>query len=618
MNRLRSLLRTLQARFLLALALIGIVPLAVVGLSQARLHYRVNEQRAQRELSTVARVLASEFGANLNGLLDDVEAIAALPDIVEMKPDRQAQTLSKLFLSYNQFDYLAVVDGARKVVSSSHPARPLLMDAAAFDTAFKRGHQAWALVDKETTRQRILVIHHPIRNAERAVVGVLIGNVDLAYLANLLGGVQASGAGEAYVLDSTGRVLLHREQTIMEHERRDYSWLDILINGMAVGSGTTTYIIDSQAMVAGYAAVPDFGWTVLIERSLAEVVAPATQTVRLTLLALALTTLLSLALAYFLANALTRPVRDLAGAAKALATGDASAPLPVLASNDGELGTLVSSFEQMRVTVTEREAALRRSEETLAQRVVERTAELKIANDELAQALRLKDSFLATMSHELRTPLNAVLGMSEILTEQFYGTLNERQLEAVGAITQAGEQLLSMITDILDFTNMEAGVFKLEMRPVNVEEICHISLAAVSSAAEEKQISVSLTLDSQVDVIMADDRRIKQVLVNLLENAVKFTARAGSVGLDVHRDPAADAAVFTVWDTGIGIQPEDIQRLFTPFAQMDSKLSRRYEGTGLGLALVDRIVRKHGGRITVTSVPSVGSRFSVILPLRTA
>ena len=260
------------------------------------------------------------------------------------------------------------------------------------------------------------------------------------------------------------------------------------------------------------------------------------------------------------------------------------------------------------------EEALRRAHDELGIRVEERTAELSVAISELARAARLKDEFMASMSHELRTPLNAILGMSESLQEGVYGSLNDKQRESLGTIERSGRHLLDLINDILDLAKIGAGELGLEMAPVSVESVCEASLTLVKQAAHKKRLEVSSTFDKRVTTIQADGRRLKQILVNLLSNAVKFTPERGKIGLDVKGDPEMKRVLFTVWDTGVGVSPENVGRLFEPFVQLDSKLSREHTGTGLGLSLVRRLTELQGGKVSVESEVGKGSRFTVSIP----
>ncbi len=239
---------------------------------------------------------------------------------------------------------------------------------------------------------------------------------------------------------------------------------------------------------------------------------------------------------------------------------------------------------------------------------------LRRANLELERAMRLKDEFLANMSHELRTPLNAILAFSEGLLEQYRGPLNERQLTSVHNIETSGRHLLALINDILDLSKVEAGRLELQIQPVALADVCEASLLFVKELASKKALKLAFHLDNHFAIMEADPKRLKQMLVNLLSNAVKFTPVEGQVSLNVATDSETSIVTFTVQDNGVGIAPEDLARLFQPFTQLDSSLSRQHEGTGLGLVLVRRLAELHGGSVTVESVSGQGSQFTVSLP----
>jgi PAS domain S-box-containing protein len=234
---------------------------------------------------------------------------------------------------------------------------------------------------------------------------------------------------------------------------------------------------------------------------------------------------------------------------------------------------------------------------------------------EAEAASQAKSEFLANMSHELRTPLNAVIGFSEILEDQWAGKLNEKQLEFVKHIFSSGHHLLQLINDILDLTKVEAGKMELRVTRVNVGELLDHCLTMI----REKAIKHRLVLESRVDEdlvgveIRADDVKLKQVLVNLLSNATKFTPDGGAISLEARRE--GNELVVSVSDTGIGIGPEDCQRVFEAFEQVDSSYSRQQEGTGLGLALTRRLLELHGGRILLESEGlHQGSCFTFAIP----
>ena len=267
-------------------------------------------------------------------------------------------------------------------------------------------------------------------------------------------------------------------------------------------------------------------------------------------------------------------------------------------------------WQGIKVDVSTRkqaEAEILQLNAELERRVEERTRELE-------RALRAKDEFLASMSHELRTPLNAILGLSESLAEHVAGPLNEKQQRYVKTISESGSHLLSLINDILDLARIESGQVVLNIIEVQLQQVCQASLRMINQLAHKKEQEVSLQIEDGIDTIWVDERRLKQILVNLLSNAVKFTPAGGKLGLNVHADPREKRVMFTVWDNGIGISENDFTRLFQPFVQLDSSLSREAPGTGLGLALVAQMARLHGGSVSVESQPGEGSRFTVTLP----
>ncbi|MDY6992841.1 MAG: response regulator, partial [Pseudomonadota bacterium] len=232
----------------------------------------------------------------------------------------------------------------------------------------------------------------------------------------------------------------------------------------------------------------------------------------------------------------------------------------------------------------------------------------------LARLARLKDEFLANMSHELRTPLNAILGIAEAFQEEIYGPVTAKQRRFLTTLEESGQHLLALINDILDFSRIEANKLNLKMRPVAIEGVCQASLRMIQGFAYKKRLQVSSTLDTTFDMIQADERRLKQILVNLLDNAVKFTPERGHIELEVNGNAEHNIVEFHVRDSGMGIAPADMEHLFDAFVQLDGGLNRAHEGTGLGLSLVYQLTQLHGGSVSVSSQVGQGSCFTVTLP----
>jgi signal transduction histidine kinase len=243
----------------------------------------------------------------------------------------------------------------------------------------------------------------------------------------------------------------------------------------------------------------------------------------------------------------------------------------------------------------------------LFQEVEEKSRQLEVAN-------RHKSEFLANMSHELRTPLNAIIGFSEVLVERMFGELNEKQDEYLRDIFSSGRHLLSLINDILDLSKIEAGKMELELGTFDLPAAMENALTLVKGRAANHAITLHLEVDRRLGECVGDERKLKQVLVNLVSNAVKFTPEGGRV--EVRAAPANGGVEFAVSDTGIGIAPEDQEAIFEEFRQVGTDYAKKREGTGLGLTLTKRIVELHGGRIWVKSQLGQGSTFAFMLPLR--
>lgn len=244
--------------------------------------------------------------------------------------------------------------------------------------------------------------------------------------------------------------------------------------------------------------------------------------------------------------------------------------------------------------------------------LAERSAALQQANERLSRALAARDSSLAGVSHELRTPLNTVLGLAQLLGDGVYGSLDEAQRHAVGLIAASGQHLLSLVDDMLDLARIEAGCEELRLAPVDPVAACRAALDLVRPVAAAAHVVLVEHWADELPPIRADQRRVIQILLNLLANALRFTAPGGRVELEATRGPAGAGVRLTVWDTGPGIPPERQACLFRPFAQLEGGVGRG--GTGLGLALVAQLARMHGGAVALESVVGAGSRFSVTLP----
>lgn len=291
----------------------------------------------------------------------------------------------------------------------------------------------------------------------------------------------------------------------------------------------------------------------------------------------------------------------------------------------GELAILIDAFNDMLAQIQQNERALRKAHDGLEQRVQERTAELEAAKkeveefsrsilrakEEVERGSKFKDQFLSTMSHELRTPLNAVLGFSDLLADERYGPLNERQQRYVTHIHTGGKHLLSLISDILDLSKIEAGRMELAIESLRVETVFGEVLSAMRPLADKKSQELAMSVEAGL-AVRADSTRFKQVLMNLLGNAIKFTPDGGRI--EVAARLVQDKVRVEVRDNGPGIPPEEQERIFEAFYRLRES-GKKTEGTGLGLAITHRLVELHGGELGLESQIGQGSCFHFCLPV---
>jgi len=297
-----------------------------------------------------------------------------------------------------------------------------------------------------------------------------------------------------------------------------------------------------------------------------------------------LSVVLALGLGLILSWSLIDPIQRTEARLAEIAAGDFNGRLDV--PNRDELGSLAANVNRMN-------------------------AELRRLYSELEAASRHKSEFLANMSHELRTPLNAVIGFSQVLQQRLFGEINAKQEEYLADILSSGNHLLSLINDVLDLSKVEAGQVELDVRELSLRDALERGVVMVREKAATGDVRLSLEVADDIDVVRGDERRLRQVVFNLLANAVKFTPPGGNVVVAAER--VDHNVCVSVTDTGAGIAPEDQERIFEEFQQTDAGAGQR-EGTGLGLAVSKRLIELHGGRIWVESELGRGSRFTFTLP----
>jgi signal transduction histidine kinase len=450
--------------------------------------------------------------------------------------------------------------------------------------------------------------------------GVVAAEVNLKFIWDVVSRMRVGHAGYAYVVDGEGTLVAHPDigRVLQRTNVSDTPQFASarLETGRAgddrPGLDVASTLGDGQVLTA-YDRIKPLGWWVFVDQPLTEAFAPLYASLARTVLLLVVGLILSVGASLILARRMVTPIQALQVGAALVGTGALDQRITVRTGD--ELEELANEFNHMA-------DQLRASYAQLEHKVHERTAELATAFQDLAATSRQlqtanqhKSEFLANMSHELRTPLNAIIGFSEMLSEGMLGGLEERQRDYVNDILASGRHLLALINDILDLSKVEAGRTELELREVSVQHVLEDAFTIVRAWSIRQGLTLRIDLPADLGTLHVDERKITQVMFNLLSNALRFTPRGGSVEVRAHRDTQLEAIVVYVRDTGVGIQPEDQLRIFDEFYQAAHKPERTHEGTGLGLALAKKFVELHGGRLWVESRPGQGSTFAFSLPL---
>ncbi|HUI98733.1 MAG TPA: ATP-binding protein [Usitatibacter sp.] len=412
-----------------------------------------------------------------------------------------------------------------------------------------------------------------------------------------------AGSGRIYAVDARDRLIAHPDRSFLlsQPDLRSYAPLRRIREELAESPDSSVEMfeapgLDGREMMISATLVPASQWVVVAEQPRDEVLAPVYQTLVRTVWVMGAGLLAAIAASYFLARRLVRPILELRGGAAKIAGGDLATRIRI--STGDEVEALAREFNRMADQLQDYTTGLER-------KVAGKTAELEMAN-------RHKSEFLANMSHELRTPLNAIIGFSEVLKERMFGELNPKQLEYATDIYGSGQHLLSLINDILDLTKVEAGQMELDARDFPVRAAIHNCCTLIRERALRKRLRLESHVFEDVGNWRADERKFKQVVLNLLSNAVKFTPSGGEVRVVVRVE--GDTLVVAVSDTGVGVAPEDQERIFQSFQQVASDEEVRREGSGLGLALSRRLVERHGGTLVVASTPGRGATFVARFP----
>ena len=524
-------------------------------------------------------------------LRNGFDFVSALPPAAARSPDLSTYLET---LHFVHFCFADMRTGAvLREVSHGGPPCPETVPAARF-TAFKG-----MLKPGETVFSPIMKnpAGRPVFYLLRARGDVLaIGAVRTTYIVQQGKTVSFGKLGHAAIVDHTGQVIAHPLDS-WQDDHRDLSGLETVRRMLAGETGTAQFFSPALKadMVTGFTGIPTPGWGIMVPQPLSELRGQAERVQLLAALVGGLGMLVAAAVAWILAGSLARALNVMVETSKRMTDGDLDARI--------ELGRGWKPRE-----VTEVADTFNRMAETMSTS----NRELMEALAEADAAARAKSKFLAVTSHELRTPLNAILGFSEIMTGQLHGPINRKYVECADDIHDAGSYLKSLIEDILLIAKTGSDR-QLEEDVMAVSDLFRTMDRINRGAADDKGIDFLVHVPDPDVLMIGDERQVRQVLINLVGNAIKFTEPGGKVDLAVFLD--AQGAVFAISDTGPGIAPEHMDSIWAPFHQIGDPMVRKHDGAGLGLSIVKTIMDAHDGEVEMESEVGIGSTFRVRFPL---
>ena len=449
----------------------------------------------------------------------------------------------------------------------------------------------------------------PIERYAGRVVGVLQAEVNLKYVWEVISAIKQGRAGYAYAVTRAGDLIAHPDMSMVLQHRK-VTQLDQVkaafepALGVAQAKAVVATNLSGDRVFSSYALIPILDWAIVVEQPVGEAYEPLYGSMLRTSSVLLVGLLVALLASLFVAHRVLGPLELLRQGTERIGGGDLEFRLNIKTGD--EIEALADEFNKMTERLSEAHTGLE-------YKVAERTVALTIANEKLEEANKHKSKFLANVNHELRTPVSAIIGYGRLILRETEGKIPQLQKENLQDLLNNAERLLVQIDSLLDFAKIEAGKIELHVEPVKIQEVVYGAISTIEPTLDKNVVRLMCDIPSDIAIVYTDGEKLRQIIVNLVGNAAKFTDR-GEIKVSACQQNGDFK--LAVADTGIGIDQVDINRIFEEFDRGRLSSDGAYRGTGLGLAIVKRLVEVLGGRVVAESEVGKGSTFTVTLPVK--